>query len=84
MHAHPAELGLINEGQKALVVAGHQHMVTGMVLGQLFEVVAQGAQQRSPPIGVVRLNQAHDLIVNDPTIRTIGVPVDAAQIDFQA
>jgi hypothetical protein len=45
--------------------------------------VTQGTQQRGPPIGIVRLNQAHNLIVDDPTIRTVAVPVDAAQIDIQ-
>jgi hypothetical protein len=58
-------------------------MVACVVLGQLLEVMPQGTQQRSPPIGIVSLNQAHDLIVDDPSIRTIAVPIDATQIDIQ-
>ena len=54
-----------------------------MVFGQLFEVMAKGAQQGSAAIGVVGLHQTHDLVINDQPIRAIAVPVDASQVDIQ-
>jgi hypothetical protein len=83
MNTHPAELGLIDGGQKPLIVAGHQHMVTSMVLGQLFKVMPQRAQQRRPAIGIVGLYQAHNLVVNGQAIRTVAVPINSSQINIQ-
>ena len=58
-------------------------MVASVVFGQLLEVVAQRAQQRCAAVGVVRLHQSHDLVVDHQTVGAVTVPVNAAQIDVQ-
>jgi hypothetical protein len=55
-----------------------------MVLGQLLEVMAQGAQQGCTAVRIVGLHQTYDLIVDDQPVRAVAVPVDASQIDIQS
>jgi hypothetical protein len=80
---HTTKLSFINGGQKTLIIAGHQNMITRMMFGQLLEVVSQRPQQGSTTIGIVRLDQANNLIVDHQAIRAIAVPIDATQINVQ-
>ena len=77
------QLGFINHVGQAVVVAGHQQVLTGMAFGQAADVRGQGLQHHIAGLAAGHVQVAHDLVLRELVVWCVGVPINALHIDIQ-
>jgi len=83
-HRATGELGLVDRGNQAVVVAGDHQRLHRTVVNDGLQVAGHGAHQRHATVGGFGAHPAQSLVVEHGVVVFVAVPVHAQELDLKA